>query len=305
MQGTNDLDASFDSLPDSTLGDEPLKEEYSNEPDKVMLSEDDSETEYNFEATTTEQDPKIRKAEPTPLKFGIKCQRLGQSGWNNLKFAETGKQFQATPAFCALIVNNILAGASPKLKFADILETFDLTLGAITNGLIQQRIIFEDTLKTLPQEAARKIRKKFLSPSSDFKNNSEALLQYVCGRRADVLKQRRNILMPRNKDLKNMIQEIPPSDSHLFEEKALSDLIKEQGGIQKFFPSKRNLPGLGHRQPTRARGTFHRTPQLPQNYSQKQISRLPKRSFANQSSSRGRGNVYQLKRPFNPSQEKK
>ncbi|KAI8427650.1 hypothetical protein MSG28_002121 [Choristoneura fumiferana] len=210
-----------------------------NSPVHESESSEDDDT-YDFMPKTTEQEPKIRKADPKALKYGIECQRLGQSGWANLRYGETGKLFQATPAFCALKTNTVLAGVAPKWKFAETLESFDGTLGAITNGLIQQRLIFEEILASLPKDVRKKVKKEYLGPESKFKKNSTDLLQYVCGKRTEVIRLRRKVFTPRNKVIKQIIHEIPPSETHLFEEKMLTDVVKEQ---VRSWPRKR----IGHR----------------------------------------------------------
>lgn len=85
--------------------------------------------------------------------------------------------FQATPAFCALKNNSILAGVTNSWKSTEILERADLTLGAITHGLLQQPKIFQDLLDGLPQEVKNQVGKKFLAADSKFKKTSNDLLQ--------------------------------------------------------------------------------------------------------------------------------
>ncbi|KAI8437183.1 hypothetical protein MSG28_010510 [Choristoneura fumiferana] len=194
-----DLDSSF---ADSMVSDEPRESFVSekNSPVHESESSEDDDT-YDFMPKTTEQEPKIRKADPKALKYGIECQRLG---------------------------------VAPKWKFAETLESFDGTLGAITNGLIQQRLIFEEILASLPKDVRKKVKKEYLGPESKFKKNSTDLLQYVCGKRTEVIRLRRKAFTPRNKVIKQIIHEIPPSETHLFEEKMLTDVVKEQGRLAKY-----------------------------------------------------------------------
>ncbi|XP_073959252.1 uncharacterized protein [Choristoneura fumiferana] len=246
-----DLDSSF---ADSMVSDEPRESFVSekNSPVHESESSEDDDT-YDFMPKTTEQEPKIRKADPKALKYGIECQRLGQSGWANLRYGETGKLFQATPAFCALKTNTVLAGVAPKWKFAETLESFDGTLGAITNGLIQQRLIFEEILASLPKDVRKKVKKEYLGPESKFKKNSTDLLQYVCGKRTEVIRLRRKVFTPRNKVIKQIIHEIPPSETHLFEEKMLTDVVKEQENRPPARPFRQPTQQYRDRDPTQGK----------------------------------------------------
>lgn len=248
-----DLDRSFESHPDSTFSeDENRPSKHSKETElrarivdaqrqlvELQDSEgSDSEPVFDFTPTTVVQEPKISKADPKALEHALKCQKFRDAEWRNVRYAETQKQFQATPAFCALKPNNLLAGVAPEWKSICTLERFDLALGAITNGLLQQRIIFQSLLDSLPTEMKRKVGKDFVAADSQFRKNSDSLIQYTCGRRAEVIQQRREIYKPQNKALNKILHDIPPSETHLFEDRAFTEVVKEQGGLHKFFPAK-------------------------------------------------------------------
>lgn len=267
-QNADDLNESFESLPDSTQSDadeEPavgqpesgptidnlstreadLKEQIiraqrelaalSNKDDQDLQ---DTGSSFDFKPHTTEAEPKLAKTSPEFLNQGIDCQRFNQDGWCSIRYADTQKQFQANPAFCALKTNSILAGVANSWKSTEILERADLTLGAITHGLLQQRKIFQD-LDGLPRDVKNQVGKNFLSADSKFKKTSNDLLQYVCGRRAEIIQERRKMFKPSNKALQDILTAIPPSESHLFAETTLSEAIKEQGGVYNFFPAKK------------------------------------------------------------------
>lgn len=257
-----DLDSSFESVPDSTSAKSEVEEVHEDRPGWSEKKEDQeeilrakiaeaqrqlaelqsTELSFDFTPTTTEREPKIAKAGTKAVEVGRDCQKLGQSGWNNVRFADIQKQFQATPIFTSLKANNLLASVTPKWKSVEILERFDLTLGAITHGLIQHRLIFQSLLNCLPSDIKRRVGKDFVEADSEFRKSSDALIQYTCGRRAEVLKDRRNLYRPQISALRGILHDIPPSDTHLFEDKALSEAIKEQGGIHKFFPQKKWKP---------------------------------------------------------------
>lgn len=205
------------------------------------VEEDDLNTEplEDFAPGTKETEGKITKADETLVKQGCDCQRFNSESWQNIRYAEVQKTFQATPAFTSLKVNGNLATVTPTWQLVSVLEKMDLCLAAITHGLLQQRQTFQDIYKSAPASVKSHISKYFLAPESTFRKTSDSLLQYVCGRRAEVIQQRRGIYKSHNKTLNEMLHVIPPSETHLFAEPQLSEFVKEQGGVSKLFPSKR------------------------------------------------------------------
>ncbi|KOB68424.1 Uncharacterized protein OBRU01_17753 [Operophtera brumata] len=203
----------------------------------AKATNNDSATVFDFKPCTTEIESKFSKADPILAQQGTDCQRLGTDTWKNIRYSEVQKQFQATPTFSALKVNNLFVGITPNWTSIALLEKMDLILGAITNGLLQQRKIFEK----LPQDFKQRVGQEFLASNSKFRKNSDALLQYVSGRRAEVLQLRRDTYKVKNKALHEIIHSIPPSDCHLFKEPELTQVVKDQGGLQKFFPFKKTF----------------------------------------------------------------
>lgn len=290
IQATDDeaFNASFDSLPDSTDDVEVEPEQNSRisqignrqdgstsvnrerdlsakiaemqqQLDILKQSQENDETEsnyenYDFEPNTVEKEGKLSKADPLLLKQGIECQRFRTQSWGNIRYSEVQKQFQASPAFCSLKTNNILANVTPNWSSIAILEKFDHTLGAITNGLLQQRKIFKEVCDKLPNSIRQKVGYDFLAMDSKFRKSSDDLLQYVCGRRSEVLKMRRSTYKPKNKVLAGLLQDIPPTEYHLFDDEKLSEAIKQQGGTQKFFPVKYKKMGGGEKKKREKRG---------------------------------------------------
>jgi hypothetical protein len=192
----------------------------------------------DFAPGTKESEAKISKASETYINQGISCQRFNSEGWANIRYSDVQKQFQAFPAFTSLKVNSNLATVTPNWQLVGVLEKIDLCLGAVTHGLLQQRQSFQDIYKESSSEVKTYISKKFLAGDSNFRKTSDALLQYVCGKRAEVIQQRRGLYKPSNRTLNELLHIIPPSETHLFAEPKLAEFVKEQGGTNKLFPGK-------------------------------------------------------------------
>lgn len=193
---------------------------------------------WNFAPSTSEAEAKITKASPHLVEQVINCQRFNEDGWKNIRFSDVQKTFQATPAFCALKVNSHLASNTPNWQSLAQLEKTDLILGAITHGLLQQREALKESYKDLSPATQKELGEKLLGGDSKFKKITDQLLQYTCGRRAEIIQTRRETYKSTNKVLNDILHEIPPSQSHLFAEDKLAEAMKEQGGAHKFFPRK-------------------------------------------------------------------
>lgn len=208
------------------------------EPD--IATEREEENFFDFSPATKETEAKIGTADEGLAKQGSHCQRLGESSWQNIRYAEVQKQFQASPVFTSLKTNSNLATVTPNWQTVALLEKMDACLGAITHGLLQQRKQFQEIYNKASLEIKSHISKNFLATESAFRRTSDSLLQYTCGKRAEIIQQRRSIYTPANKTFNELLHSIPPSNTHLFSEPQLSDLIKEQGGANKFFPFRKH-----------------------------------------------------------------
>ncbi|XP_069356171.1 uncharacterized protein [Maniola hyperantus] len=279
-QGSSELDESFESVPDSTEPEEEFRgpalsalpqENTSSlsiptngDAEEAALIAQITEAQRklatikttgnipkcDFSPCTTEAEPKLTKADPNLVDQGRKCQRLNEDGWKNIRYADVQKTFHATPVFSALKVNNHLATITPNWNSTAQLEKTDMTLGAITYGLLLQRKAFQEACQKMDPNTRREIQNHMLGADSCFKKISDGLLQYSCGRRAEIIQARRETYKPANKVLGNILHDIPPSDTHLFSEEKLSEVIKDQGGAHKIFPKKTSPNKTGKKNPT-------------------------------------------------------
>ncbi|CAH0406056.1 unnamed protein product [Chilo suppressalis] len=92
-------------------------------------------------------------------------------------------------------------------------------------------------LDKLPRELRTKVGNELLTTDSQFKKKSDALLQYVCGRRAEIIEQRRGVYKVQSKALNEILHNIPLSETHLFSDDALTEAVKacSNNDIRRFF----------------------------------------------------------------------
>ncbi|KAL0812033.1 hypothetical protein ABMA28_009427 [Loxostege sticticalis] len=264
----SNLDESFESVPDSTTDEEfgvPSLNVLPQEEDPIptsalpdVLSEEAILTaqiaeaqrklaalkapatvsDCDFSPNTTEAELKLTQADPILADQGRRCQQLNEEGWKNIRYADVQEMFHTTPVFSALKVNSHLATITPSWSSMSQFEKSDLTLGVITYGLLLQRKAFQEACQKIDTKTRSEIHNHMLAADGLFKKISDGLLQYTCGRRPEIIQARRESYKPANKVLSEMLHDVPPSDTHLFCEEKLSEIMKDQGGAHNFFPNK-------------------------------------------------------------------
>lgn len=200
-----------------------------------------------FDTMTTEAEPPIPMASADMVAKGAKCQRLGSDTWNNLRYKEAEKTLQGTPVFTALKVNPQLSNITPKWCNPEILLKIDKTLGVLTHALLLERQALEDGLQQVAREVKdplviSSIQQNVLSKESNYRRISDQALQYACGRRAEIIAARRSYYSPSDKARDAVMQSIPPSTTHLFDETTLTETLKQYGGYDNFFPGRKYDP---------------------------------------------------------------
>lgn len=119
-------------------------------------------------------------------------------------------------------MNNVFASqTNPRDSSLQRLERF---LGTLTYGLLAQRKAFveaqESHLQKCPS-ASQSFTESFMGDTG-FRAITDDILQLVCGKRAELLAERRRMVEPDDLVSKRALHEIPPSTSHLFDEERLS-----------------------------------------------------------------------------------
>lgn len=196
----------------------------------------------SFDPMTVEKDPEVLEPSPSILAQGVKCQRLGESGWNRIRYAEAEKVIKRGAVFQPLTMNGQFR--PPLSDFS--LRQLERTLGTITHGLLVQRQAFIEgvnRVRALCPASGPAIQEHLVDVQTDFRGVSDALLQFVCGKRAEVLAERRKAVEPADPSRKRALQAIPPSPSHLFDEDQLGKWISQPSQVLGHYPArKRPLP---------------------------------------------------------------
>lgn len=196
---------------------------------------------FDFSPVTREQEPIIPEPEPNIKAQGLDCQRLGSSSWNRIRYIEVQKKLQASPVFSQLLTNHGLN--SQTTPYSEFLAKSDSTFGTLCHGLLKQRQCFQTAILEIISkhpESAETVKAMFGETQSEFRIISDDLLQLVCGKRAEVLDLRRKFHGNVNQALSPLLQKIPPSATHLFEEEKFELFRKEQGlrsqAVKRRFP---------------------------------------------------------------------
>ncbi|CAH1982280.1 unnamed protein product [Acanthoscelides obtectus] len=209
----------------------------------------------------------VPRADPV-IDQGMKCQRFGEETWNKIRYVDAQKKkLHASPVFSTLKVNSSLYNNGHASPMTDMLSKSDLAFGTISHGLLKQRRIIHEALKEAGNkhpEAADTLKKVFAA-NSEYKTISDDLLQFVCGKRAEIIESRRKLYEPKSSYYRSIVNEIPPSGTHLWDEEQLKDVVKMHG-VTKIAPVRwqsnlgkvalrQKVPqGTSHEKRTKARG---------------------------------------------------
>lgn len=222
----------------------------------------ESALKFNFNLKTNLKEPTILSTSSDHLQLLNSFQYFNSENWTNVRYSEIQKSYNARPGFVELEVNDEIK----QFDKVNNLVSSDRFLGAITHGIIMQSDALKTGVFNLLQwvqdndnfdkdDFLRKIKDIF---SGDFQKISLDCLQLLCGRRADIIEQRREAFLNLVKDkfLRTTLKKIPPSCEFLFSKEQFSDFLKNNGGINKIFsrPSfsaqeKRVAPGSQAAQP--------------------------------------------------------
>ncbi|KAI8440696.1 hypothetical protein MSG28_009047, partial [Choristoneura fumiferana] len=205
-------------------------------PEPPLGSDDD----FDWQPCTKPQDPVIPNPKPLIAEQGVKVLRLGDTTYNQIRYVEVQKRLHAAPVFGTLKANPVLVKHITPNPVQDQLGKMDYVLGTVVHGLLMQRDSLHGALKDLSNKhpGLKEDLKSHLSTGSAMKTISDDLLQFACGRRNEIIEQRRNLLIPKDEYQASLLNSVPPSTTHLFCETKLAEVLK-QPPQQIFFRSNK------------------------------------------------------------------
>uniref|UniRef100_A0A1E1WA33 Uncharacterized protein n=1 Tax=Pectinophora gossypiella TaxID=13191 RepID=A0A1E1WA33_PECGO len=221
-----------------------------------QVSSKEKDNIFGLELVTNLKDPKVPGTSSEHLSLLQSLQHFQSTDWKNVRYYDTLKSYNSQPGFVELEVND-------EIKSFDrpgSLNSAERFMAALTHGLIMQNEAMQQGFSQLLEwfsgtdlvDASSLLEKIQEIFSGNYQKISHDCLQMVCGRRADLIEQRRDLLLTNVKDKfqKTIINKIPPSHEHLFDKEAFTNSIKNSGGISKVFiaqkpnfTDKRILPG--------------------------------------------------------------
>lgn len=201
----------------------------------------ESPLEFEFDLKTNVKEPTFSKTSAEHLKLLNSLQHFKSEDWNNVRYSEIQKSYVSRPGFIELEVNdeikqfdriNSLPGADR--SFAAITHALIMQSDALKAGVSQLLQLIDNTDSIDKETLLSKIKEAF---SGDFQKISLDCLQLLCGRRADVIEQRRESFLNLVKDkfMKSSLKKIPPSSDFLFSKDEFTEFLKNNGGINKIF----------------------------------------------------------------------
>lgn len=207
---------------------------------------------FDFETKT--KDPAVPSTPQEFLKMLNEVQHFGSRTWSDVRYFETQKLYNHQPGFTELETNEEVK-AYDKIRH---LAYSDKSYAAITFCIFKQKEVFLNSCRTLlawskSSDASlhnldEKVQEFFLR--GDFHKVSTDLLQMACGHRAESIEMRRDGILKCVRDplVKSKLNKIPPSNTHLFDQEALTAALESAGGLRKaFWPANQHNSGNASR----------------------------------------------------------
>ncbi|CAG9783807.1 unnamed protein product [Diatraea saccharalis] len=231
---------------------------------------------------TTVKDPIYTKSNESFVNKLVELQRFNYADWYAVRFADAQKKYLSTPGFIELSVNDELKRyESAMLKEDSRSYLLERSFASLTNALLSQKELLHkslhmvvdwayDSKETLtPSSLFDKIQTTF-SKESAYSKVTDDLLQIICGRRTDLITNRRDSLLRQIPESyhRDVLYKIPPSSVSLFNEEKLSFVSKPT------HKAKSNKNFYDNQRPSTSKqtdDTFFR-----QDYSSKRGKRAPR-----------------------------
>ncbi|KOB65089.1 Uncharacterized protein OBRU01_23232, partial [Operophtera brumata] len=155
---------------------------------------------FDFELAANLKEQTVANASSEHLHLLRTLQHFKAENWTNVHYSDIQKSYTARPGIVDLEVNDEIKQFQKPVQ--------PMSLGAITRAVIMQSDALKKRVSDLlqwSQESSNLIKEAFISKiketfSGDFQRISLDCLQLVCGRRADIIEQRRDAFISLIKD---------------------------------------------------------------------------------------------------------
>lgn len=218
------------------------------------------------------KDPVYPKSNTSYLKILSELQRFKNAEWNSIRFSEVQKKYVTTPGFIELNVNDELKRFESSSNENYRLFLLERSFAALTNSILTQKDELRNTLQNLinwsaaegttlsPATLFCKIEELF-NKQANYTKVSDDILQMVCGRRADCIHSRRELLLKQIQDEYQCvaIQKIPPDSEFLFDNDIFNNYLQKIGGADKLSVT----PKTGYKPPGTANQGVPKLPDFP------------------------------------------
>lgn len=200
----------------------------------IVVKHELPEVPFVFTPIIKERQPDIPEPSTETEATGHTCQRFNSKAWCNIPYQEAQKALHAAGSFAQLQVNPELLG--PSSAFGDLLANTEGDFGTLCHGLLLQRQFLAEALNQVISRhpaAASDLRLCLSAEESPFRQSSDNLLQFVCGKRSELIAKRRKIVESSSNVHPRFLKDIPPAGGYLFEEKQLADVLRSQQGTSR------------------------------------------------------------------------
>lgn len=195
---------------------------------------------FDLPLNTFLKEPSVPKTPSQLIGILNGLQHFGSDNWNNVRYAETQKQYCSSPGFTYLEANEELK----RFDRNTMLHSTERGFAALTRAIIEQNEAIQSGFNCIFQWAnsvgdisAKSLQDKIndIFVKGSFQRINSDVLQLACGHRAELIQHRRDVLLRSVKDpfLRERLRKIPPSSEFLFEKDALSSAFEKVGGVNK------------------------------------------------------------------------
>lgn len=225
---------------------------------------------FSINLETSVKEPAIPKAPDSYLEALQKLNRFTSKTWSDVRYLEVQKLYTHAPGFVELETNDevVAYDTSKSLSYTE------RSYAALTFALLKQKETIENNIREFLNWAQGYSELTFVSikekleglfDTGDFHKVSVDALQLVCGHRADIVQQRRDLILRSVRDPldKSNLRKIPPSATNLFEPQAFTAALEKAGGVRKVFWPRSRPPTSTTAAQAGSGGNLHRPAQGP------------------------------------------